>query len=589
MFKSSSCFIFVFLFLNFNNVFSQDITTIRKNAENGDLEAQNTMGYSYQRGEGVPRDMVQAIFWYKKAAESGYAKSQSNMGNLYLAGRGVPKDTAEAIKWLQKAANQDYAKAQYNLGTLYGKGTPTLKHDDAKAAEWYLKAAKNGNAKVMNNLAGMYMSGEGVQMDLKEAAKWAEKGAKLGEPMAQAMIGQFYLVGELYGIETSRIKAHYYLSRAVAAGLPGLDTYLEKAMPQNKTELVAKMSDELCRKVAARVEDEPEKGSSSFLYAFGKQMFDEDNDDFQQLVKYSPKIDKIELKKNILVETINTCPVFNVKDDSLKKTMLSDINDMVKEMSKVSNSTECDSTAFMEAVELHQQGKYDAAIKKYSVQIKKCKDFSEAYLNRGFCLYMASDIAKVQSDFDVAIKMSKDKPETIVQIGDFYFSIKEYAKAYQTYKSIEKINDKYAMMYFSMARAKWKPVVGEFVDKYDTDSVRLLKKYKNLLDSVEILFNKAISLDKTDYDLFYFRGDFKMATKRYREALADFDKAIELKPYRPKGIQSAGFCCDYLGDKKKACDYFKYWSRLTDPGNPGATIKNIEWADKYCDDAEKGK
>ena len=80
-----------------------------------------------------------------------------------------------------------------------------------------------------------------------------------------------------------------------------------------------------------------------------------------------------------------------------------------------------------------------------------------------------------------------------------------------------------------------------------------------------------------------------MATKRYQEALADFDKAIELKPFRPKGIQSAGFCCHYLGDKKKACEYFQNWAILLDPNNPGATISNREWADKYCADAEKGK
>lgn len=374
MFKSSSYFIFVFLFLNLNYAFSQeaqDIETMRQSAEKGDLEAQNNLGYSYQKGEGVERDMTQAIFWYKKAAEGGYAKSQSNMANCYLAGRGVPKDTAEAIKWLQKAAKQDYAKAQYNLGTLYDKGTSTLKRDEEKAAEWYLKAAKNGFAKAMNNLAGMYMSGEGVKMDLKEAAKWAEKGAELGEPMAQAMIGQFYLEGELYGIETSRIKAHYYLSRAVAAGLPMIDTFLQKALPQNKVEMVAKMSDELCQDLSALMEEDPDQGSSSHLTALAKRLFDEDNDDFQQLIKFAPKENKTDLKKNVLIETINTCPVFRDKDASVKQKTLAGVNDMVKEISVISSSTECDSSFFMEAIELHRQGRYDAAIKKYSQQILK--------------------------------------------------------------------------------------------------------------------------------------------------------------------------------------------------------------------------
>jgi TPR repeat protein/Tfp pilus assembly protein PilF len=592
MFKSLSALIFAVLFFYAPDAFSQDvqdIKTVRQNAEKGDLEAQNTMGYWHQRGEGVERSIEKSVFWYRKAAESGYAKSQSNMGNLYLAGKGVPKDTAEAIKWLEKAAKQDYAKAQYNLGTLYGKGNQTLKRDVVKEAEWYLKAAKNGFPKAMNNLAGMYMRGEGVPLDLKEAAKWAEKGAEEGEPMAQAMIGQFYLVGELFGLEKNRIKAHYYLSRASAAGIPAIDSFLEKALPQNKVELVAKMSDELCQKAAAGVANNAKNGSSPYLFQSAKQMFDEDNEDFQQLIQYSPKEDKTALKKRILLETVNNCPVFAIKDPILKQDMLKDLDNMVKELSKVSTSTDCDSTAFMEAVAFQQEGKLDAAIKRYSVQIKKCANFSEAYLNRGFCLYSKSEVDEAQADFDAALKVSADKPETLVQMGDFYFSIKDYTKAYQTYKSITKINDKYAMAYFKMARAQWKPVVGEFAGKYDADSVKLLKKYRNLLDSVEILFNKAVDLDATDYDFFYFRGDFKLILKRFKDALADFDKAIEIRPYRQKGIQSAGFCWDLLGDKKKACTYFQRWASLIDPENPRAFLSNKEWAEKYCKDAEKGK
>jgi tetratricopeptide (TPR) repeat protein len=176
-----------------------------------------------------------------------------------------------------------------------------------------------------------------------------------------------------------------------------------------------------------------------------------------------------------------------------------------------------------------------------------------------------------------------------VQIGDFYFSIKDYSKAYETYKNITKIAPKYAMAYFKMGRAQWKPVVGEFVGKYDKDSVRLLKKYKNLLDSVETLFNKAVDLDATDYDFFYFRGDFKLATQRYKDALTDFDKAIDIRPYRQTAIQSAGLCWDYLGDKKKACTYFQRWALLVDPANPREFLSNKEWAEKYCAEANKGK
>jgi tetratricopeptide (TPR) repeat protein len=143
------------------------------------------------------------------------------------------------------------------------------------------------------------------------------------------------------------------------------------------------------------------------------------------------------------------------------------------------------------------------------------------------------------------------------------------------------------MAYFKMARALWKPVVNDFVEKYDTDSTQLLKIHKNVLDSTEQLFNKAIALDSTEFDFFYFRGDFKMATHGYIAALKDFDAAIEIRPYRPTAIQSAGFCLHYLGDKKKACGYFERWAVLLDPNNPNEFFQKKEWTEKYCKEANK--
>jgi len=56
----------------------QTIDEMRADAEKGDLESQNNLGYSYQKGEGVEIDLVEGFKWFKKAAERGYAKSQSD-------------------------------------------------------------------------------------------------------------------------------------------------------------------------------------------------------------------------------------------------------------------------------------------------------------------------------------------------------------------------------------------------------------------------------------------------------------------------------------------------------------------------------
>ena len=102
--------------------------TIQERAEAGDAEAQSNLGVMYEKGEGVPKDYVEAVKWYRKAAEQGDAYGQKQL-----------------VKWYRKAAEQGVAIAQVNLGWMYDNGEGVPK-DSSEATKWYRKAAKQGNA-----------------------------------------------------------------------------------------------------------------------------------------------------------------------------------------------------------------------------------------------------------------------------------------------------------------------------------------------------------------------------------------------------------------------------------------------------------
>ncbi len=106
----------------------------------------------------------------KKSAEQGDAQAQYNLGLMYYKGDGVIKDLTEAINWCRKAAEQGDVQAQYNLGTMYDKGDGVEK-DLVEAAKWYRKAAEQGHAQ--RNLAIMYAEGDGVQKNDIEAYAWS--------------------------------------------------------------------------------------------------------------------------------------------------------------------------------------------------------------------------------------------------------------------------------------------------------------------------------------------------------------------------------------------------------------------------------
>jgi hypothetical protein len=167
---------------------------IRAAAQNGDPEAQFLLGVRYAKGQGVPKDTVEAAEWYRKAAEQNLAAAQYALGYCYAYGQGVEKDAAEAVKWFRKAAVQNHAAAQYNLGLSYYEGEG-VQRDYAEAVKWFRKAAEQNLAGAQYNLGVCYDKGEGVPKDAAEAVKWYRKAAEQHHAAAQCSLGFCYLSG----------------------------------------------------------------------------------------------------------------------------------------------------------------------------------------------------------------------------------------------------------------------------------------------------------------------------------------------------------------------------------------------------------
>lgn len=88
-------------------------------AEQGDADAQLSLGYSYNEGLGVSQNYKTAVKWISLAAKQGLAVAQAMLGNHYFDGSGVPQNYKTAMKWFKLAAEQGHASSQFNLGKSY--------------------------------------------------------------------------------------------------------------------------------------------------------------------------------------------------------------------------------------------------------------------------------------------------------------------------------------------------------------------------------------------------------------------------------------------------------------------------------------
>jgi TPR repeat protein len=83
-------------------------------AEQGNADAQTSLGAMYGKGEGVPQNYSEAVRLYRLVADEGNATAQSNLGLMYAQGHGVPQDYVIAHMWLNLSAAQGYEDAVKN-------------------------------------------------------------------------------------------------------------------------------------------------------------------------------------------------------------------------------------------------------------------------------------------------------------------------------------------------------------------------------------------------------------------------------------------------------------------------------------------
>ena len=88
-------------------------------AEQGDVDAQYSLGVMYETGDGIPQDNLRELILL---AEQGNANAQFILGSMYYNGQGVLQNDKTAVKWYTLAAEQGNADAQHALGVMHEEG-----------------------------------------------------------------------------------------------------------------------------------------------------------------------------------------------------------------------------------------------------------------------------------------------------------------------------------------------------------------------------------------------------------------------------------------------------------------------------------
>jgi TPR repeat protein len=157
-------------------------------------------------GNGVNKDPVEAVKWFRKAGDNGSPGAQVRIGDCYAQGLGVSKDHVEAVKWYRMAAESGDVQAQFRLGMSYSRGEG-LPRNDVEAVKWLRKAAASGNPTVLNNLAWLLSTSADAEVrDGRSAVAFAEKavaGSRRKDPAALDTLAAAYAESGHFSIAIS--------------------------------------------------------------------------------------------------------------------------------------------------------------------------------------------------------------------------------------------------------------------------------------------------------------------------------------------------------------------------------------------------
>lgn len=197
-------------------------------AESGDKDSQFKLGQLYTNRQLKAHNPEKAEYWYKLAANQGQLEAQTTLGLMYLNGEGVVKNLRLAAKYLLFATRNEHGKSRSaksiqkrkeqfseNETKDYQKGLQAYTNKDyTTALMLWLPLTNTGNANSEYMIGKLYMELEGERKNPHKAEYWLQRAAENGHQEAQTALGLMYFNGD--GIEKDLVLASKWLLKASA-------------------------------------------------------------------------------------------------------------------------------------------------------------------------------------------------------------------------------------------------------------------------------------------------------------------------------------------------------------------------------------
>jgi TPR repeat protein len=203
--------------------FVQSIPWLEHAVEGGSADGFDDLGWLYEMGYGVNKDVDRAFSLFNEAAKRGSVEGAYRLGVAYYYGLGVQKDRSAACQSFIRAASGGYPDAERETGFCYYNGTSVAQSHE-EAFKWFALAgqARLVDAEVI--VADMLERGDGHNQDSTYAVMWYQAAAEQGDVYAMTELGAHLRLGK--GIAWNEAQAMEWFAKAAQKGYVPAETSL---------------------------------------------------------------------------------------------------------------------------------------------------------------------------------------------------------------------------------------------------------------------------------------------------------------------------------------------------------------------------
>jgi len=162
------------------------LTELFTRAEQGNEQAQYSLGLRYYKGQTVQKNLKMALKWLERAAKQGSIDAQKLLIQIHNENEVYPDMFDAAIENALRIERETFPLKSNIIAEYHNKEEQDRHYEHLfkhgillyqsgkfdKAIECFLNLAKQGYSKAQFKLALMYMNGEGVPKDSEQSNYW---------------------------------------------------------------------------------------------------------------------------------------------------------------------------------------------------------------------------------------------------------------------------------------------------------------------------------------------------------------------------------------------------------------------------------